>query len=203
MAKSLPYVASNKNLDALFAKIASAAVPSKFTHSFLQHTIGLKNTNDRAFIPLLRTLGFLDASGTPTDAYRQLKNPTAAKAAIAAGIRSAYAPLFQSDEAANALASDKLKGLVAQVAGTDEGMTARIVSTFNSLVKLADFSASPPGDAKADGDDKESVDAQFEERTKPRSLRPEFHYNIQIHLPGNGTEEVYLSIFNALRKVFQ
>ena len=36
-----------------------------------------------------------------------------------------------------------------------------------------------------------------------RPLRPEFHYNIQIHLPSNATEEVYLSIFNALRKTFQ
>jgi hypothetical protein len=35
------------------------------------------------------------------------------------------------------------------------------------------------------------------------SLRPDFHYNLKIHLPANGSEEVYLNIFNALRKVFQ
>jgi hypothetical protein len=34
-------------------------------------------------------------------------------------------------------------------------------------------------------------------------LRPEFHYNINVHLPANGTEDVYLNIFNALRKAFQ
>ena len=36
-----------------------------------------------------------------------------------------------------------------------------------------------------------------------KGLRTEFHYNIQVHLPANGTEEVYLNIFNALRRVFQ
>ena len=103
MASSLPYVVSNKNLETLFQKIAAAKVPDKFTHTFLQQTIGLKGTNDRAYIPLLRALGFLDNSGTPTPAYRQLKNSTAVRAAIAGGIRAAYAPLFASDEAANAL----------------------------------------------------------------------------------------------------
>ncbi len=34
-------------------------------------------------------------------------------------------------------------------------------------------------------------------------LRPEFHYNLQIHLPSNGNEETYMNIFNAIRKVFK
>lgn len=204
MPSSLPYVASNKNLAALFSKIASAKVPDKFTHNFLQQTIGLKGTNDRAYIPLLRTLGFLDPSGTPTATYRQLKNSGTAKAAIAAGIRSAYAPLFASDESAHGLSSEKLKGLVAQVAGTDEGMTARIATTFGALAKLADFSA-PAASAKDDEtpDAEESDQGQEEGKDRRKGLRTEFHYNIQIHLPANGTEEVYLNIFNALRRVFQ
>lgn len=204
MASSLPYVASNKNIETLFSKIGSAKVPEKFTHSFLQQTIGLKGTNDRAYIPLLRTLGFLDASGTPTVAYRQLKNAATAKHAIAAGISSAYAPLFAADESAHSLSAEKLKGLVAQVAGTDESMTARIVSTFNTLAKLADFS-SRFKDASVDQneDEDEAGDQQDLQREPGKGLRPEFHYNLQIHLPANGSEEVYLNIFNALRKVFQ
>jgi hypothetical protein len=208
MASSLPYVVSNKNLETLFTKIGSAKVPDKFTHGFLQQTIGLKGTNDRAYIPLLRTLGFLDQSGTPTATYRQLKNQTAAKAVMAEGIRSAYSPLFESDENAHKLSADKLKGLVAQVAGTDESLTSRIVSTFNALAKLANFEGAVPEAGKepsgADGEDSDE-DSKDKEREGPRgkTLRPEFHYNLQIHLPANGTEEVYLNIFNALRRVFQ
>jgi hypothetical protein len=192
-------------LEALFSKIASAKVPDKFTHSFLQQTIGLKGVNDRAFIPLLRTLGFLDPSGTPTPAYRKLKNSATAKVVLAIAVRAAYAPLFEANEQTHKLPPDKLKGLIAQVAGTDEDMTARIASTFNALAKLADFVGAAP-ESDSDAPKKEQLDEKAIERQKEHArgaIKPEFHYNIQIHLPSNATEEAYLNIFNALRKVFQ
>lgn len=206
MPTSLAYLSSNKNVGELFAKIASAKVPPKFTHAFLGQTIGLKGTNDRPLIPLLRTLGYLDQSGTPTSKYPELKNPAIAKSSIAHAIRTAYAPLFAADENAHQLTGEKLKGLISQVAGTDEDMTARIASTFSALVKLADFGAAPPaGDAKPEPEDEQEPEEKGQQRTTRhgKGLRPEFHYNIQIHLPANGTEETYLDIFNALRKVFE
>ncbi|MGA7433911.1 MAG: DUF5343 domain-containing protein, partial [Xanthobacteraceae bacterium] len=121
MPVQLPYLPSNKNVPALFEKIASAKIPDKFNHNFLQTTIGLKSTNDRALIPLLRNLGFVDQSGTPTPSYRMLKGDSY-KAAIADGTRNAYGPLFDADQSANELSGDKLKSLIAQVAGTDSDM---------------------------------------------------------------------------------
>jgi hypothetical protein len=202
MAVSLPYLASNKNIDTLFSAILSAKVPDKFTQEFLQNTIGLKGSNDRQVIPLLRALRFLDQSGSPTPSYRQLKSRDTAKFAIAEGLRQAYAPLFSANEQAYALTTDKLKGLVSQVAGTDDDMTSRIVQTLSALIKQSDFSTTSdtkitekPKEAKEDLPQKPSIEV------KP--MRPEFHYNLQIHLPNNATEEVYLNIFNALRKTFQ
>jgi hypothetical protein len=162
-------------------------------------------------IPLLRNLGFLDQSGAPTATYRQLKNRDSAKAAIANGVRAAYAPLFEANENAQSLPSEKLKGLVAQVAGTDDDMTARIVATFNALSKQGDFSIRTLAAAPIDDEvvtDLNSSDAEANERSSTRlsagkGLNPQFHYNIQVHLPSNATEEVYLNIFNAIRKVFQ
>lgn len=205
MPTQLPYLPSNKNLEALFSKIQSAKVPDKFSHSFLQSTIGLKGTNDRPLIPFLRVLGFIDQSGTPLPSYRLLKSKETAKKAIWQAVRSAYAPLFDADENAHSLSTDKLKGVIAQVAGTDDDMTARIVSTFNALIKLADSSDSTQKTGDKDDDenrDEEETDEQGGGGA-PRPLRPEFHYNIQVHLPSNATEEIYLSIFNALRKAFQ
>jgi len=207
MPASLTYLASNKNLETLFTTIQSAKVPDRFTQEFLGTTIGLKGTNDRMMIPLLRTLGFLEASGAPTPAYRELKNRENAKRAIAKGVRAAYAPLFEANESANSLSSDKLKGLVAQVAGTDDAMTARIVATFSALCRLGDFATSPVENAKDEEDEDADVSDVDQVDRKPRGVAPklstQFHYNIQVHLPSNGTEEVYLNIFNALRKVFQ
>jgi hypothetical protein len=114
MPAQLPYLSSNKNVSILFDKITSAKIPDKFTHEFLQKTIGLTSTNDRSLIPLLRNLGFLDQSGTPTATYRFLKGDQRS-GAIAEGIRNAYRPLFDSDTRADELSGDKLKSLIAQV----------------------------------------------------------------------------------------
>jgi hypothetical protein len=218
MAVSLPYLPSNKNVEALFAKIQSAKIPDKFTHDFLKTTIGLKGSGDRALIPLMRTLGFLDQTGAPTAAYRLLKNGDSAKAALGKAVRKAYAPLFESNEDANRLASDKLKGLIAQVAGTDDDMTARIAWTFGALAKVASFDAIAEEEESEETPvvDEEADDRLSSPRASPRDaprgledngggkgLQPSFHYNIQVHLPSNGSEGDYLNIFNALRKAFQ
>jgi Family of unknown function (DUF5343) len=200
MPVSLPYLSSYKNLGTLFEKVASAKIPPKFTHAFLQTTIGLKGTNDRQLIPLLRNMGFIDQSGTPTASYALLKGGKH-KATIAQGVHTAYGPLFSADERANELTGDKLKSLVAQVAGTDNVMTARIANTFATLAKLGDFTAeAKPADEE--NKDKENLD-DGGDTGHAKKMRTEFHYNIQIHLPANATEETYQNIFSAIRKTFQ
>lgn len=210
MAVSLPYLASNKNVGELFNKIGSAAVPSKFTQDFLATTIGLKGTNDRSLIPLLRNLGFLDQSNTPSSSYSLLKSKERRGAAIAEGIRTAYKPVFAANEDAFELTGEKLKSLIAQVAGTDDDMTARIANSFSALVKVADFKA-PRGEVEKkekieEEEEKEENDPEAERvkgKGRGQGLRAEFQYVLQIQLPSNGTEETYLNIFNAIRKTFQ
>jgi hypothetical protein len=204
MPTSLPYLASNKNLSTLFEKIASAKIPPKFTHDVLTTAIGLTSTNDRQMIPLLRNLGFLDQSNTPTNSYALLKGDKR-KAAIADGIKTAYSPLFNSDEKAHHLSGDKLKSLVAQVAGSDDDMTSRISATFSALAKLADFDAATAPKAQDKKEEEDYADddqAGDTQRSRPKGLRTEFQYVIQVQLPSNGTEETYLNIFNAIRKTF-
>ena len=203
MAKELPYLPSYKNVEELFRKIASAKQPDAFTTRFLSDTLGLKSTGDRQLIALLKTLGFLDATARPTKDYGVLKNPAEAKRAIGRAIRRAYEPLFAANESAHALPASDLRGLVAQVAGTESGVTSKIVGTLNALAKIADMTSVPTKEAEEKPADSE---APPEEKSTPApfaALRPEFHYNIQVHLPSNADEETYLHIFNALRKAFK
>lgn len=219
MASVLPYLPSYKNVDKLFEKIVAAKTPEAFTQVFLATTLGLKGSADRALIPLLRTLGFLDASGKPTPAYNTLKG-SGRRVTIAEAVRNAYKPLFDANENAHKLSQEDLKGLVAQVAGTDAQMTAKIVGTLNSLLKLGDFETAPPieGRTTKEEQEEEGQEQQNDSSTKDRNLglaskaltkrggeplHPEFHFNIQVHLPANATEEAYLSMFTALRKAFQ
>jgi hypothetical protein len=208
MAIELPYMPTVKNVPVVFDKIAKAKVPDAFTTNYLTGTLGLKSTNDRALIPLLKKLGFLDGSGKPTAEYSLLKNKDQAKKALAAGIRKGYAALYAANESAHELPPDQLKGLVAQVSGTEEAMTKIIAMTFSSLTKLADFTdteelAEPESTEQQNGS-ATTVPPVPPPATVPlphaAKFHPEFRFNIEVHLPSNGTEETYLNIFNALRK---
>jgi hypothetical protein len=203
VALSLPYLPSNKNVGKLFEKILSAQKPGTFTHDYLQNTIGLKGMGDRPLIPLLRNLGFLDTANVPTSAYDLLKNKITAKTAIAGGVRKGYEAVFKANETANELSSEELKGLISQVSGADEGMVERVAATFSVLAKLGDFAAQVAVPEDDTTDDEEEDHEDKDKDKKKGGLRPEFHYNIQIHLPGNGSEETYLNIFNALRRTFK
>lgn len=212
MPSQLPYLNTYKNVGKLFEKIHAAKRPEALTNRFLYDTLGLKSTNDRPLITLLKTLGFLDGSGKPTPAYDALKaEKKIAAQAIAQGIRRGYAPLFEANEKANELGREQLKGLVAQVAGTDISTTNKIVGTLSSLLGLADFSenGSQPNEEEETVEEGTDETQEGDETDagigalKFGGMNHQFHYNIQVHLPANGSEETYMNIFNALRKVFR
>ena len=132
--------------------------------------------------------------------------------AIAAGIKKAYAPLFAANESANDLDAATLKGLIAQVTGANADTVSKTLGTLQALLKRSDFKSSgasgnssekpaaPTPVIEANSDRKETNADTTGHRSS--GMRPEFHYNIQIHLPANATEETYLHIFNAMRKAF-
>jgi hypothetical protein len=211
VAKDLFYLPSYKNVGTIFEKIQTAKTPEAFTMKYLADVIGLKSTADRSLINMLKKLGFLDASGRPTENYGLLKNKDVAGAAIADGVRKAYAPLFEANEKANELNTEQLKNLVSQVTGADVNGARQVAYTFNAIAKCANFSAAKPeqkdgataagqnGANGANGGEKPPVPPIPPQGT---GLRSDFHFNIQVHLPANGTEETYLNIFNALRRTF-
>jgi hypothetical protein len=211
MPHELPYLPSYKNVGLLFEKIRSAKVPESFTNKYLYEILGLKSNSDRALISLLKALGFLENSGKPTTKYAALKNDKVAGIEIARGLKEAYAALFSANENAHSLDQNELRGLVAQVAGTDSSTTTKIVGTFRALANLADFESDSllkeDDETVKEKEEKIEHEIQLEgvlrNSTPAQGMRPEFHYNFQIHLPSNGSEETYINIFNAIRKVFK
>lgn len=206
MAADLPYLSSYKNVGELFQRIEAAKQPENFTQKYLAETLGLSSSGDRELISLLKALGFLDQAGRPTSEYGSLKNAAVASGAIGAAVQRAYEGLYAANESAHSLASAELKGLIAQVAGSDSGMTNKIAGTFSALCRVADFTRKSKADSAPKSADPASAEALHMPLEKPShfgSLRPDFHYNIQVHLPANATEETYLNIFNALRKAFR
>lgn len=188
-----PYMMSNNKIQPIITKIQQAARPAKFTLDFLR-TLGFTSTNDRAFIPLAKKLGFLMEDGTPTPIYDQLKDSTLTAKVLATQIRILYADLFAINTELQRAPENEIKGAISRVTGKDEEGVIRIYNTFKALCSIADFS---------DNISHSPVPEKVEETASvaiPLSNRKnEFHYNIQIHLPATTDVSVYNAIFKSLK----
>lgn len=192
-----PYMISNNKISPIIQKIQQAARPQKFTLEFLRN-IGFTSTNDRAFIPLIKKLGFLMEDGVPTQAYDQLKDKTTSAKILAIQIQQLYSELYNINTEIHNASDDEIKGAIGRVTGKDQEGVNRIFSTFKALCSLANFNFEnhPQKTIIADNEiEKEVVKSQ-----KSTERKNEFHYNIQIHLPATNDISVYNAIFKSLKE---
>ncbi len=193
------YLYTTGDLPQMFAGIQKAQVPPKFTHGFLQ-ALGFKSTNDRAFINVLKGLGFLDSNATPTKVYRDFRDPARAKGVLAQQIRVAYQGLFAVDDNAQNLTLEAVKGKLATVTGKDEAVIKKMAQTFKALCKEADFSkALSPEPENAFTVEEQVVESPALEKP-PHPQRLAFSHCVYINLPTTRDVAVYDAIFKSIRE---
>ena len=92
---SLPknYTQAYGRIPELFEKIRDGQAPDQLTHQTLKDW-GFTSSNDRALLPLLKTLGFLSPDGRPTSAYHEYRDHSSSKAVLARCLREAYKDIF-------------------------------------------------------------------------------------------------------------
>ena len=188
--------------------IRQAEPPERFSIKFLDN-LGFKSTNDRKFISILKSLGFLDADGKPTDRYYEYLDLSQSEAVLAEAIREAFGDLFAINKEAQKFDTDqvtnKLKTLYAGAKKTS--VIGYIANTFTALVGCADFEAADVK-GKPTPPKKPSEDDPKEKKKLPLEQRPSvgekltvdgLQYHINIALPESRDQAVYDAIFKALR----
>ena len=205
MALSDSYIQVYGQLGDFFRRIADGQAPEKFTRQYVKD-LGFASSNFNAVIPLLKSLGFLSPDGTPTSRYHEYRNSARSRRVMAEALREAYGDLFTIKASPTDADRPLIEGKFKSVHNASP-VTARLMaSTFYSLLDLADMSSPSTAETKTaeekppESQPKSLADTISKTPTRPA---PTLHYNIQIHLPGNASEETYVSIFNALRKTFQ
>lgn len=197
---SYHYMISNNKIAQIFDKIRTAAQPPKFTSEFLKN-IGFTSSNDRAFINILKNLEFLNGEGIPTSYYSDLKDITRSKQAIATQIKKYYKELFSIDTNMNTANDNEIKGAISRVTGKEENDVKRMLATFKSLCRYADFSQIEASYVEEDNieqiEDRQTKNSNSSQ--EPLYVSPDFHYNIQIHLPATTDISVYNAIFKSLK----
>jgi hypothetical protein len=209
---SLPksYLTSSKNLPAILGAIQGAKAPETFTQRFLE-SLGFKSTTDRLIIGVLKSIRFLNDSGTPTERYYQFLDKTEAPHVLAEGIQEAYEDLFQVNTNAHQLQRqeviNKLKTL--SQGQISDSVADKMAMTFQELCKLANFKA-PQTKKEAASETPQTDKSEGPEEKSPSNLISSaanlstrqlggLHYNIQIILPESRDPKVYDALFQSLK----
>ncbi|MEZ0148236.1 MAG: DUF5343 domain-containing protein [Candidatus Reddybacter sp.] len=215
MSLSNQYTIAYGQLGDFFTRIREGQAPSQFTQQLLKD-LGFKSTNHRAFIPLLKALGFLSPDGAPTSRYHEYRDYSKSKNVMGQAIREAYSDIFLIKE--NPTKSDKkaIEGKFKSFHNVSDNVAERMAKTFFSLLELADLNGAAEAAKNTEapieeeqGNEMESpaIDVVIPETqpiaatTARKNVKsPSLHYNIQIHLPPTKDIEVYNAIFKSLKE---
>ncbi|HSW66448.1 MAG TPA: DUF5343 domain-containing protein [Bacillota bacterium] len=210
MALTNSYLITTKNVEAFFNSLISARAPETFTNKFLTG-LEFTSTNDRLFIGLLKSLGFLEESGTPTQRYYDFMDQSRSKEVMAEAIMEAYEDLFNVNVEAYKLTGDEVKNkLKTLTQGKHSDKVYQLMAnTFRALCDYATWEQKKIPKPKAVGaesklDPKKTDELKDipkpEEKERPVGLSSfGLHYNIQIHLPESRDPAVYDALFKSLK----
>lgn len=205
MALSSSWVQAANRLPEVFNKIRDGQAPSQVTIQLLKDW-GFPSSNDRAFIPLLKSLGFLTPTGQPTQRYHDYRDHSRSKAIMGEALKETYHDLFLIKSNPTKADQAAITGKFKSFHNASDDVAQRMAKTFFALLDLADLSGATPVDPIA----KESTGTVTEQNPAPSRPTPSahapagvgLHYNIQIHLPATKDVEVYNSIFKSLKEHF-
>ncbi|MFZ2060637.1 MAG: DUF5343 domain-containing protein [Candidatus Binatus sp.] len=202
MADFPPFMNAYGSIKKILTKITEAKTPPRFTLDFLSTNLGFKGGSYRPFIPFAKRLGLLNGDGVPTDLYKQFRNPSNSKAAMAEAIRKGYSALFDRNEYAYKLDRTQLEGLLMEVTGVDKGnATLRsVTSSFEALRSLADFESEPVTESGKDQDDSDDADQSNGDRQNDEVSQLNLSYTIYLNLPKSDDIKIFNAIFKSLRE---
>jgi hypothetical protein len=195
-----PMVLTNNRIPALLEALVTAAKPPRFSQEFLR-SLGFESSNDRAFIPLFRKLGFINGDGVPTEAFDALRVKATRGTILAEKLRELYADLFAVNTSIQDASDNDVRGAMSRITGKDATTVARYAATFKALANQADFK--PNATSKVEVPKPDLVDPPASPVVLPalkEKTATEFHYNIQIHLPATTDVSIYNAIFRSLKE---
>lgn len=194
------YVQIYGQLPDILKRLSDGQAPEKFTVQYLKD-LGFQSTNHRAVIPLLKSLGFLSADGTPTSRYHNYRDHSQSRKVLGEALREAYSDLFTIKARPTDADRSLIEGKFKSAHNTGERTAKLMTSTFYALLSLADLDdATPSTTPQTEKKVELAPIVQSEKHDRSSSHRPSLHYNIEIHLPATKDVEVFNAIFKSLRE---
>ena len=207
MGKELPYMASAGTLPKVLNKIIEASVPESFNADFLGTRLGFPGGNQRTFISWAKKCGMINPDGTPTQIYKNFRNPDFRGAAMAKALKIGYDELYTRNEYAHDLPDKDLKKLVSEITDKphDNSTVGAIVRSFKNARDFADFDAATPSPS-------EKSEKEPSKKENPKNLpvpiptpneskvKLGLNYTINLVLPKTDDPAIYDAIFKSLKE---
>jgi|SRR5579872_339452 len=202
VALGVPYLNAYGNITKALDRIQTASTPPRFTQDFLATKLALPGGSAKPIIPFLKRVGFLQSDGTPTELYRQFRNPKIRGAAAAKALRNGYAPLYELNEYLHDASDKDLRGVVVQATGLQATAPTvkAIVGSFKALRAVADFEAAAPEEDGGDENDAVASGGGNVNVGKIPASNLRLGYTIHLNLPATSDIAVFNAIFKSLRE---
>ncbi|MEM7755991.1 MAG: DUF5343 domain-containing protein, partial [Planctomycetota bacterium] len=197
-----PYTLNTGKIGQFFEHVQGAGVPEKFNQGYLGAT-AFRSSNDRALVPLMKALRFIDSSGTPTERWKSYRNRDQASAVMAQAVRDAYAELFAMYPDAHRQSADTIRNFMASKSSVGERALGCMVTTFRSLCDLADFNKTEGESDEHAGNVVIQNGSGTTRTVRNRSVsHPDATVNVNINLTIEPTSDpdVYDAFFAAMRR---
>lgn len=204
MALTSAYTEAYGKLGDFFSKLRDGQAPPQFTNQYLRD-LGFKSNKQRAYNPLLKTLGFLTPDGKPTQRYKDYRDHSKSKVIMADGLKEAYADVFLIKAKPTASDHAAVEGKFKSYHNASDRVALNMRRTFFSLLALADLDNTNSQEIRSE-DNSQNDDSPLDQvggirpPQIPLGHSPGLHYNIQIHLPATKDIEVYNAIFKSLKE---
>lgn len=188
-----------------FDALLTARAPEKFTNKFMVD-LGFTSSTDRLFANVLKSIGFLDDSGVPTERYFRFLDQSCSKQMVAEGVREAYEDLFNLNVAAHTMSQTEVEGKFKTLTNGSKAPATitQMAKTFVALCGYADWSATtvaPQSEmAVAQPKQEESTNISVNPSRESRPAGFDLNYDIHIHLPATRDQAVYDALFASLAK---
>ena len=205
MSLTNAYTVAAKRIPDLFKKIQNGQAPSQFSNQLLKDW-GFTSSNDRAFIPLLKALGFLTSEGVPTEFYHSYRDHSKSRATMGEALRTAYKDLFLITERPSKSDKSSIQGKFKSYHNVSDNVAKLMATNFFQLLELADLDSEAPEILEQQAQDNPENNEMFSSTPIGPNIRTtsnsqvNLRYNIEIHLPATKDIEVYNSIFKSIRE---
>ncbi|KAA0018745.1 hypothetical protein F0A16_09585 [Salinicola corii] len=193
------YTNAYGKLGEFFHRLRDGQAPERFTQEHLKD-LGYTSKNHRAFIPIMKSLGFLTPDGQPTNRYNEYRSHSSSQRVMAEALKDAYSDIFLIKSHPTPADKPAIEGKFKSYHNVSDSVAKIMTSTFFALLNLADLNAlnkSKP--VEPENASTEDQQAKPESGVQPPVLGG-LHYNIQIHLPATKDVEVYNAIFKSLKE---